>query len=253
MSKSGKQGLDYFSFDVDFFDDEKIQFVSAKYGNDGELAAVKLLCRIYRNGYYYNWGTDESLLFSKVMNVNHALLEQVIDELVKRDFFNKRIYDSYLILTSRGIQKRYLGAAKRRKDVEIIKEIMLLDFNDYINVENVNIISLNDDIGATKESKEKVKEKEKKRKVRVRDYVTLHTHEIEKLKNDFGEQAYEWMVDRLDNYKGSRGKRYKDDYRAILSWVVNSYREEKEKSSAKKEKERGLEAALSFANVRYNG
>jgi hypothetical protein len=31
MSKY-KSGLDYFSFDIDFFNDEKIEFVSAKFG-----------------------------------------------------------------------------------------------------------------------------------------------------------------------------------------------------------------------------
>jgi hypothetical protein len=35
------------------------------------------------------------------------------------------------------------------------------------------------------------------------------------------------LVEILDNYKGSTGKKYKSDYRAILSWCVDKLNEEK--------------------------
>jgi len=41
------------------------------------------------------------------------------------------------------------------------------------------------------------------------------------------------LIGYLDNYKGSKGATYKDDYRAILSWVISKYQEEKLKSKAK--------------------
>lgn len=37
------------------------------------------------------------------------------------------------------------------------------------------------------------------------------------------------MIEILDNYKGAKGKRYKSDYRAILSWVVNRLEDDKRK------------------------
>ena len=49
------------------------------------------------------------------------------------------------------------------------------------------------------------------------------------------------MIEILDNYKGSKGKKYRSDYRAILNWVVNRYNEEiqkygyKHKESASKD------------------
>ena len=39
----------------------------------------------------------------------------------------------------------------------------------------------------------------------------------------------------LDHYKGSKGKKYKDDYRAILSWVVKRV-EQDGRVKAKQEK-----------------
>jgi hypothetical protein len=40
-----------------------------------------------------------------------------------------------------------------------------------------------------------------------------------------GERAVAWMIDRLDAFKGSKGKAYKDDARAIRSWVVDAWKD----------------------------
>ena len=55
MARPQKHGLDYFPFDCDFFDDEKIVAINGQFGIKGEIAAVKLLCAIYRNGYFIKW------------------------------------------------------------------------------------------------------------------------------------------------------------------------------------------------------
>ncbi|MFV0537079.1 MAG: DUF4373 domain-containing protein, partial [Dysgonomonas sp.] len=60
-----KQGLEYFPLDVDFFNDEKVEFVSARFGVKGEIISIRLLCKIYRNGYYTAWDEDESTLLAK--------------------------------------------------------------------------------------------------------------------------------------------------------------------------------------------
>jgi hypothetical protein len=86
-----------------------------------------------------------------------------------------------------------------------------------------------------RKGKEGKGDKERKEgKEKVRDFVTLTPSEIEKLILEFGEEAYEWMINKLNSFKGSKGKTYKSDYLAIHSWVVKAYGEEKEKRSAKK-------------------
>ncbi len=164
MANVLKSGLDYFSFDVDFFEDEKIEFISAKFGIKGEIIAVKLLCRIYRNGYYIKWGKDESLLFAKRVGdgVTDALVSSVVSELIRRGFFDKTIFDRFQILTSRGIQKRYIEATKRRKDVDMKEDYYLLgDQNVNINRIDVNINRENVNINSQRKEKES-KEKESK-------------------------------------------------------------------------------------------
>jgi len=74
--------------------------------------------------------------------------------------------------------------------------------------------------------KDNNKDKDNK-KDKYRDLVTLTLFEHDKLISDHGEQATNWMLDKLNAYKLSKGKTYKSDYGAILTWVVKSYEEHK--------------------------
>lgn len=131
-----KKGIAYFSFDVDFFEDEKIQYVSARFGVKGEVCVIRLLTRIYRNGYFIKWDEDASYLFSKAAgkDISSGLANEVVKELVKRGFFNKSLFSSFGILTSHGIQTRYLTACQRRKSVEIDERFLLVDPADFKNL-----------------------------------------------------------------------------------------------------------------------
>lgn len=161
MARIIKPGLNYFPFDVDFFNDDKVELISSEFGIKGEIVAIRLLCHIYRNGYYYSWGKDESLLFAKRVGngLTGALVEEVVNGLVKRSFFDKRVFDRFRILTSRGIQRRYIEAKERSKTIEIVKDYALIDINVTNKHQNVTLIPLNDSIGTQRKEKER-KEKE---------------------------------------------------------------------------------------------
>lgn len=110
-----KKRLDYFPLDIDFFDDEKIVAVGLEYGIKGEFTAIRLLCEIYRNGYYIQWSEPvRIMLCQKLKGVSSNLLEQIVGRLVHWGFFDKALFDSDKILTSRGIQKRYFTSYNNR-------------------------------------------------------------------------------------------------------------------------------------------
>jgi len=58
------------------------------------------------------------------------------------------------------------------------------------------------------------------------EFVSFTEEDYQKLVDNFGKSATKRMIEILDNYKGSSGKKYKSDYRAILNWVVKRYEEE---------------------------
>jgi hypothetical protein len=43
MARPSKTGIDYFPFDIDFFNDDKIQLIEAEFGIKGGYIAVRLL------------------------------------------------------------------------------------------------------------------------------------------------------------------------------------------------------------------
>jgi len=56
--------------------------------------------------------------------------------------------------------------------------------------------------------------------------VNLSSDEWEKLKGKFGEKFAKACCEKLDNYKGASGKKYKSDYRAILNWVADQVKKD---------------------------
>lgn len=157
-----KQGMDYFPFDTGFFDNKKIQLIEAEFGHKGIMVAIRLLSRIYENGYFYQWGGDECLLFSRTAGAEFVpgAVNEIVDGLVRRRFFDKGCFDSFGILTSPSIQKIYLEVCDRRKCLDIIPEYWLLDIPTQ---NNVNIISINADINAQRKGKRKERKKEQPR------------------------------------------------------------------------------------------
>lgn len=91
------------------------------------------------------------------------------------------------------------------------------------------------------EEKEEDKDKEKEKdiitphvpptepKVQWAEYVSMTNAEHQKLLDTHGPADTARLIEILDNYKGSSGKKYKSDYRAILSWVEDRLEEEKKR------------------------
>lgn len=115
MARPRKTGLEYFPFDVDFFEDEKIVAIAGEFGLKGEITAVKLLCAVYRNGYFIEWSEMLRMkMLRSLPGISPELLEQIVARLVKWEFFDKHLFDSVRVLTSKGIQRRFLNGSRKR-------------------------------------------------------------------------------------------------------------------------------------------
>lgn len=127
MARPEKTGLDYFSLDVDMDQDDKIMLIEAKHGIAGFGIVIRLLMKIYKEGYFYRWTEREQLLFSKRVNVDIYQVNEVVNDCIKWDLFNEEIYKKHQVLTSKGIQKRYLAAVGRRNSITLIRDYLLVD------------------------------------------------------------------------------------------------------------------------------
>lgn len=141
MARPQKRGLDYFPLDVDIDQDDKIQLVEALHGMTGFSVVIKLLMRIYKEGYYYEWGEMEQLLFSRRVNVDINTLNDIVNDCIKYGIFDKKTYETYKVLTSVGIQERYFEATKRRKNVTVVNQYMLINEVEKVNA-NINRVNV---------------------------------------------------------------------------------------------------------------
>ncbi|MFV0289851.1 MAG: DUF4373 domain-containing protein [Mangrovibacterium sp.] len=116
MARPTKKGMDYFPLDVDFFEDEKIEAIGVYFGMQGEYAAIRLLCMIYRNGYYVHWNELSRVKLKKCMpELTGAQLDEIVEKLVEWNFFSPELYKEHGVLTSRGIQRRFAEVLKKRR------------------------------------------------------------------------------------------------------------------------------------------
>lgn len=165
MARPKKIGLEYFPLDVDMAQDDKIELIEAEHGIVGFGIVVRVFMLVYKNGYFYKWTKREQLLLSKRINVDINTLDNVINDCVKWGLFDSAIYEKNQILTSRGIQLRYLMAVGRRKKVIIRSDYLLLSeksLNEYKNITiegvNVGINPTNEEINDDNNPQSKVKE-----------------------------------------------------------------------------------------------
>ena len=217
MARPIKQGLEYFPLDVDL--DNKMELIEAKFGLNGFGIIIKLLQCIYKEGYFLDISEEINLLLGKRFNVDFSLLTDVINYSINHGIFDKTKYETYKILTSNGIQKRYLKATGRREKVELIKEYIICDD---INKENVFIKSINVDIN--------LQSKEKKRREYLieRDDKLLKVNILRKFhEKRFYNVLYEYerfiTHYQKTSWLDSNGNKITDKFSAAVSWEEKPY------------------------------
>ena len=148
MARPPKDGLDYFFIDVDFHDvDPRLYSLAIHQGPKGIGVLVYLLTQIYRQGYYIHWTPENAMQFCGKYFIPEDQAQAVISELVEKGFFSKKLFEKYQVITSRGIQRRYLDACSRRKEVKIVRQFIVLREDElvYDNLIRVDINTINDD------------------------------------------------------------------------------------------------------------
>ena len=163
MARPNKQGLDYFPLDVGIFENDKILAISGEFSVKGEIIVLRLLCEIYRNGYFVEFSELLKNKLARLGGLSGGLVDEVVRKLVKYEFFDGFVFSEYNILTSKNIQKVYLEASKRRKDIDLSQYWLLDEVNVYINSPSSKINAHINAQSKEKESKVNISFLEKKK------------------------------------------------------------------------------------------
>jgi RNA polymerase sigma factor (sigma-70 family) len=111
------KGIPYFPISANFFEEEVMELVEAKFGILASYIVLRLLCKIYKEGYYISWGKEQNLIFARKIGegIKEDMIEKIVELLLEKEFFHKETYDQYGVLTSEQIQKVWMEATVRRK------------------------------------------------------------------------------------------------------------------------------------------
>lgn len=169
MARPTAKGVEYFPLNVNFINDLKVRKLLLSCGAEAIAVLIYLLSTIYKDeGYYIEIHEDEIDLIALDVNVTPEFVLEVINKACEVRFFDVNLYENFNILTSKGIQERYLKITERRKNSVVITQFNLVNvYNNSVNVNNNSINVDNNPVNVYKSTQSKVKEsKEKKRKVK---------------------------------------------------------------------------------------
>lgn len=263
MGRNIKQGLDYFPLYTDFFtNSKKIKALRRARGSMGIAVYLNLLCRIYMNGYYYEFVSFKELctdiaeeiasereqirqVASRVGETLHYMIEV---GLIDRSLFEMNV------ISSTAVQEQYLErvtAAKRKVQIDVYS--LLGQVPEEVHVGDCtqkNGVS-SEEKGISSEEKgissEEMKQSKSKSKSKVKN--TLYTYsfnaresEVKSAYGEFGnvmlskqdicrleevipQPFLDAYIDRFSRKLVSHKYKFNDHCRTLLEW----WRDDKKK------------------------
>ena len=231
MARPTKAGLDYFPLDVHM--DDKVNLIEAQYGLVGFAVVIKLWQQIYADkGYYTEWGEQNELLFAGKNGIELESLKNIIAATVRWGIFDADLLGKYKILTSAGIQKRYLEAKAKAKNVSIEKAYLLISVPETeVISEKTPVISektpvISEIMPQSKVNKSKVK--------KSNSYVRSAPPTIEEIKTYIKE--HKLHVDPEYFYSYYKGNGWMTGRTPMVSWeaTLTSWNAREKKQNPKK-------------------
>lgn len=159
MARPLKQGLDYFPLDVGFLQDMKVRRIIKSCGASAISVLIWLLGSCYRDeGYYIWWTEDLPFIVADEIGVTEGCVQEVVKRALQVGFFDAGMKEKHGILTSAGIQKRFLEVTSRRKAAFLRRDFALIS----VNVDNNSINVCNNSINVYGNEQSKVKKRKGK-------------------------------------------------------------------------------------------
>ena len=130
MARPPKVSIDYAGWSVNLFDnDPKMDKLLDAQGWCGFGVYFFLCQRAYgSDGYFYKWCYDDCATTARKMGggIGAGTVKEAVDYCLRIGLFDEGLFVRWGVLTSRGIQKRYIDAIRKRDVKEVIAEYWLL-------------------------------------------------------------------------------------------------------------------------------
>ncbi len=128
MARPTKTGLDYYPMDVGFLRDKKVRLLRSEFGASSVLFVLYVLGKVYEGeGYFLRWDKGELLLAADELREQPTYISEVLQGCLTRSLFDERVFQMFGVLTSAGIQRRYLRGCEKRDVITVFSEYWLLN------------------------------------------------------------------------------------------------------------------------------
>lgn len=199
--RNNRNKVDNSNTNVYLIKDTKTGLIKIGSSNNPERRLVEL-----KNQYE----NDDLVLVAYVENV-----EQKLETEIHNNYKNQNKINEWFELSNEDVQEIIeRNHMKKHMNNHMNNHMIQHMGNENINI-NKNIIDNKDN------RKRGSKGKKEEEKIHFAEFVSMTNAEYEKLVSTYGKEFADQCIKKLDDYKGSSGKTYKSDYRAIGSWVVD--------------------------------
>ena len=170
---------------------------------------IKLLCLQHQQGHLKE---DDMLNMGASLKIFSKFKK---DE--EGNYYNERL--EYEANKRKAYSESRRNNRKKKETYEEDIKKICNSYEEHMGNENINI---NKNITENKVNRKRGSKGEKEEeKIHFAEFVSMTNAEYEKLVSTYGKEFADQCINVLDNYKGAKGKTYKSDYRAILSWVID--------------------------------
>ena len=138
MGRPQQVGLMYFPLDTDFFyASKKIKALRRAYGSIGITVYLNILCRVYANGYYYQFDDYDDLIkdiaediVGEREQIRHiaAKVSETLHYMAELGLINKNLFEMNVI-SSKAIQEQFAESIRKAKRNTKIGIYNLVDVN----------------------------------------------------------------------------------------------------------------------------
>lgn len=229
MAGKPKRSIDFAGWRTDIFEnDTKIDELIEAQGWTGFSIYFYLCQKAYASdGYFYRWSYANSATTARRMGggIGSETIRQVVGLCLQIGLFDKRLFDREGILTSRGIQRRYMAAIQKRSFKEVEGKLWLLNEKES---EGLIVVPENSDSlpenayslpeNTTKESRVK-KSKVKESKAEETASPFLAPSALDKLVSDYGKEIVDKYADRVNSWYAEKGRPVTDLAATVRKWL----------------------------------
>lgn len=205
---------------------ECFEYIEASYGLKGYAITIKLWQKVCGSaeGYYCNWNDKVCTLFASKIHAGKGLVFEILNELLKEDFFNLEMYKKYGILTADWIQEKWLEYTARRKNAKIKNEYLLANCTQKTEIDNNSskIASKNDknvskkDITELNTTKHNLTVLSDSEKTALQNLTQEQYNDLVSMSDSSSVDKY---IDKIIKWQSDNHKKMKNPYLTIKGWI----------------------------------